>query len=72
MTTDINRTNETTEIKKTTFLTDETFESLKNAQKRLQDTTGFSPTLRILINDTVNNESIEKTIERFQRKLESL
>lgn len=72
MTTVTNQTSDTTETKKSTFLTDETFELLKNAQKRLQDETGFSPTLKVLINDTVNDESVNKTIERFQQKLASL
>ena len=72
MTTSTNKPNDTTETKKSTFLTDETFELLKSAQKRLQDATGFSPTLKVLINDTVNSESVNKTIERFQQKLESL
>lgn len=66
------KTTKTTDTKKLTFLTNETFELLKNAQKRLQDETGFSPTLRVLINDTVNSESVNKTIERFQQKLASL
>ena len=59
-------------LKKSTFLTDETFALLKSAQKRLQDTTGFSPTLKVLINNTVNDESVNKTIERFQEKLAAL
>lgn len=71
-TTTINQSSEPAETKKSTFLTDETFELLKNAQKRLQDATGFSPTLKVLINDTVNDESVNKTIERFQEKLASL
>ena len=66
------QSNETTEPKKSTFLTDNTFELLKNAQKQLQECTGFSPTLKVLINDTVNHESVNKTIERFQQKLASL
>ncbi len=72
MTTVTNPTSDTTETKKSTFLTDETFELLKSAQKRLQEETGFSPTLKVLINDTVNDESVNKTIERFQQKLASL
>jgi hypothetical protein len=69
MTTKTNQPINTTEVKKSTFLTDETFELLKSAQKRLQDATGFSPTLKVLINDTVDSESVNKTIERFQQKL---
>lgn len=72
MTIATNQTSDTTDAKKSTFLTDETFELLKRAQKRLQDETGFSPTLKVLINDTVNDESVNKTIERFQQKLASL
>lgn len=66
MTTEVNQP---TEAKKSTFLTNDTFELLKSAQKRLQEATGFSPTLKVLINDTVNSESVNKTIERFQQKL---
>ena len=51
MTTVTNPTSATTKTKKSTFLTDETFELLKSAQKRLQDETGFSPTLKVLINN---------------------
>jgi len=72
MTTEMNHPNDTTEPKKSTFLTNDTFELLKNAQKQLQEATGFSPTLKVLINDTVTSESVNKTIERFQLKLESL
>jgi len=72
MTTEVNHSTKTTETKKSTFLTNETFELLKTAQKRLQELTGFSPTLKVLINDTVNNESVNKTIERFQQKLKAL
>ncbi len=72
MTTEVNQPSETTETKKSTFLNDETFELLKSAQKQLQEATGFSPTLKVLINDTVNAESVNKTIERFQQKLGSL
>lgn len=61
-----------TETKKESFLTEDTFELLKNAQRQLQDETGFSPTLRVLINDTVNDESVAHTIERFKQKLSTL
>ena len=64
-----NQSEQTSETKKTTFLTDETFELLKNAQKQIQETTGFSPTMKLLINDTVNNESVTNTIKRFEQKL---
>ncbi|MCW5590302.1 MAG: hypothetical protein KIT27_11655 [Legionellales bacterium] len=63
---------ETNETKKSTFLTDESFDLLRDAQKQLQDKTGFSPTLKILINDVVNSESVNRAIERFQQKLTSI
>jgi len=69
MTTVTQTTNDSTDTKKSTFLTDDSYELLKNAQKRIQDLTGFSPTLKILINDTVNNDSVNKTTERFKEKL---
>ena len=62
----------TSETKKSTFLTDESFDLLRDAQKQLQDKTGFSPTLKILINDVVNSESVDRAIERFQQKLTSI
>ncbi len=65
MTTVTNQLSRPTESKKSTFLTDEAFELLKNAQKRLQIDTGFSPTLKILINDTVNDESVNNTSFAF-------
>lgn len=60
---------ETTDPKKSTFLTDDSFELLKEAQKRIQDTTGFSPSLKILINDVVNNDSVNQSIDRLTNKL---
>ncbi len=61
-----------TTSKKTTFLNDETFALLKEAQQRLQDDTGFSPSLKVLINDVVNPEAVNQSITRLVTKLTSL
>ncbi len=61
-----------TTSKKTTFLNDETFALLKEAQQRLQDDTGFSPSLKVLINDVVTPEAVNQSIKRLVTKLTSL
>lgn len=72
MTINNNQLNKTTDSKKTTFLSNNTFNLLKNAQKQLQELTGFSPSLKILINDAVNSDSINSSIQRLELKLTSI
>ena len=63
--------NSTTE-KKTTFLTDETYGKLREAQRTIQEKTDLSPSLRLLINDVINDTSIELSINRFINKIEQM
>lgn len=72
MTINNNQLNKTTDSKKTTFLSNHTFNLLKDAQKQLQELTGFSPSLKILINDAVNSDSINSSIQRLELKLTSI
>ena len=57
--------------KKTTLLTDETFNHLRLAQRRIQETTEFSPSLRLLINDVINEKSVNQSVERLIIKIQS-
>lgn len=60
-----------TNDKKTTLLTDETFNILRSAQRRIQEETDFSPSLRLLINDVINDESVNQTTNRLIDKIKS-
>ena len=51
--------------KKSTLLTDETFNKLRLAQRQIQDKTDFSPSFRYLINHVINDNSIEQSINRL-------
>ena len=51
--------------KKTTLLKDETFEQLRQAQRRVQEKTEFSPSLRLLINDVINESNLEQSVQRI-------
>lgn len=62
-------TTESIPEKKTTLLTDETFNMLRAAQRQIQEETEFSPSLRILINDVIN---IENVTESKKRLIESI
>ena len=64
MTEDISMKTLTTE-KKSTLLTDETFNKLRLAQRQIQDKTDFSPSFRYLINHVINDNSIEQSINRL-------
>lgn len=59
---------DTTE-KKTTLLTDETFNQLRLAQRRIQEVTEFSPSLRLLINDVINEDTINQSVTRLIDKI---
>ncbi len=55
--------------KKAPLLTDETFNNLRLAQRHIQEATDFSPSLRLLINDVIDRESIDKAAERLINKI---
>ena len=55
---------ETTD-KKSTLLTDDNFNILRSAQRRIQEETDFSPSLRLLINDVINDESVNQSTNRL-------
>ena len=57
--------------KKSTLLTDETFNMIRSAQRRIQEETEFSPSLRLLLNDVINNESVNQSIERLIKKIKN-
>lgn len=60
-----------TNDKKTTLLTDETFSILRSAQRRIQEETDFSPSLRLLINDVINNESVNQATDKLIDKIKN-
>ena len=47
------------------FLTDESFDLLRKAQQRISEVTELTPSLRKMINELVNPETVEKLIERM-------
>jgi len=47
------------------FLTEESFELLRSAQKRINEVTELTPSLRKMINELVSKETVDKLVERF-------
>ena len=58
--------------KKTTLLTDDNFSKLRDAQRTIQEKTDLSPSLRLFINDVINDTSVELSINRFIEKIEQM
>ena len=62
-----NESNEINEegLKNKFFLTDESFDLLCKAQQRIREITELSPSLRKMINELVNPDTVNKLIERM-------
>ena len=51
------------------FLTDESFDLLRKAQQRIREVTELTPSLRKMINELVNSETVEKLVLRLIEEL---
>lgn len=62
-----NESNEINEagLKNKFFLTDESFDLLRKAQQRIREVTELSPSLRKMINELVNPDTVNKLTERM-------
>ena len=62
-----NESNEINEegLKNKFFLTDASFDLLCKAQQRIREVTELSPSLRKMINELVNPDTVNKLIERM-------
>ena len=56
------------ESEKKYFMTDESFALLTEAQSRIKEATEVTPTLRKLNNMLITPESVEKLIEKYNKK----
>ena len=70
--TDATIATESTEIQSQPLVSDQNFQLLKEAQRRISFATGMSPTLRIILNRVINQEQIATVENQFIEQLSKL
>lgn len=60
------------ETKKKNLLSDENFDLLRQCQMKIQDITDFSPSIRMIINNLINEESIQKVTDNIINKMSKI